>query len=161
MTDTKVTPKVTATADVTKAGQVGQPNTPTSTGGPAPEDGKKVVENTNSETSNPTGSPKSTVEPPPPVPPHDDAGVGSEVSAADQKLIDEAMGDDAENDFDDDTPKPAETRAKAESALKQFRKVAAGIPHTTPDDHPLWGNANGSIKVGDLRALLSALPNRD
>lgn len=96
------------------------------------------------------------------APVHADAGDGANVSAEEQKIIDAALGDHSESDDDDDdAPKPAVTRERAETALRQFRKVAKGIPATTPDDHPLWGNAEGSIKVGDLRALLSALPQND
>ena len=131
MTDVKTTPKVTATADVIKA-----PATKT-------VDLDKAAEA--------------------PVP--EDAGKGSEVSAEDQKLIDAALGDHSEGDDDDDAPKPATTKADAESkakaALKNFRAALKGVPSTTPDEHPLWGNASGSIRVGDLRALLSALPELD
>lgn len=143
----KTAPKVTATADVVKAGE-GPKTTPENTKG--------------------TGTPPQTLdldkEASKPIPA--DAGKGAEVSAEEQKIIDAAMGDHSEGpDDDEDDPKPASTqkisRDRAEQALRNFRKVAKGIPANTPDDHPLWGNPHGNIRVGDLRALLSVLPELD
>ena len=96
------------------------------------------------------------------TPVHSDVGVGSTVTAAEQKLIDEALGDAPEVNFAAEEVEKRESvevlKQKATVALRNFHKLNRAIPATTPDEHFIWGIAENRITVGDLRALLKVLP---
>jgi isocitrate dehydrogenase len=95
---------------------------------------------------------------------HADAGKGSEVTAAEQKLIDAALGDEPEVGFleVDEAKQQRESaehiQARATQALIKFHRLNRVIPQTTPDEHFIWGIGEHRITVGDLRSLLKVLP---
>lgn len=134
MTETKTNVKVEATADVVKATKPAEP-------------AKPAVDLTKANEA----------------PVHSDVGVGSEVTAAEQKLIDEALGDAPEISFEaaEEVQKRDSIevlKQKATVALRNFHKLNRAIPATTPDEHFIWGIAENRITVGDLRNLLKVLP---
>ena len=137
MTDAKTNVKVEATGDVVKAG----------TNASGKPEGQNVKDLTKADDT----------------PVHADVGKGSEVTAAEQKLIDEALGDAPEISFEaaEETQKRESVevlKQKATVALRNFHKLNRAIPATTPDEHFIWGIAENRITVGDLRNLLKVLP---
>lgn len=80
----------------------------------------------------------------------------SDISAREQAELDKVLGDQGDGAFDDEDDLPAGNDATPDDfneAAKVVKKLLAGVPASTPDEHTVWGAGGVVLNLGHLRAL--------